>query len=84
MYGYVMMGVVSFTVDFVLTGKKQSAQLFIFTERYQEVSQKITEQFAHGVTLVDCTGWYTGQAKKMLIIVVRKNESIEVLRTSTL
>ena len=67
MYGYVMMGVVSFTVDFVLTGKKQSAQLFIFTEKYQEVSQKIT-------------GWYTGQAKKMLIIVVRKNEAIEVLR----
>ncbi|MDE5638676.1 MAG: YitT family protein [Odoribacter sp.] len=80
MYGYVMMGVVSFTVDFVLTGKKQSAQLFIFTDKYQEVSQKITEQFAHGVTVVDCTGWYTGQAKKMLIIVVRKNEAIEVLR----
>ena len=35
MYGYVMMGVVSFTVDFVLTGKKQSAQLFIFTDKYK-------------------------------------------------
>lgn len=80
MYGYVMMGVVSFTVDFVLTGKKQSAQLFIFTEKYQQVAEKITEQFVHGVTVVDCTGWYTGQAKKMLIIVVRKNEAIEVLR----
>lgn len=80
MYGYVMMGVVSFTVDFVLTGKKQSAQLFIFTEKYEEVAERITEQFKHGVTVVDCTGWYTGQAKKMLIIVVRKNEAIEVLR----
>lgn len=80
MYGYVMMGVVSFTVDFVLTGKKQSAQLFIFTEQYEEVATKITENFVRGVTVVDCTGWYTGQAKKMLIIVVRKNEAIEVLR----
>lgn len=80
MYGYVMMAVVSFTVDFVLTGKKQSAQLFIFTDKYQEVAQKITERIAHGVTVVDCTGWYTGQARKMLIIVVRKNEATEVLR----
>lgn len=80
MYGYVMMGVVSFTVDFVLTGKKQSAQLFIFTDKYDEVAEKITQQINHGVTVVDCHGWYSGQAKKMLIIVVRKNEAIDVLR----
>ena len=80
MYGYVLMGVTSFTIDFVLTGKKQSAQLFIFTEKYEEVAAKITESFVHGVTVVDCKGWYSGQAKKMLIIVVRKNEAIEVLR----
>ena len=71
---------INFNLEGLMYGKKQSAQLFIFTEKYQEVSQKITEQFAHGVTVVDCTGWYTGQAKKMLIIVVRKNEAIEVLR----
>ena len=33
-----------------------------------------------GVTVVDCHGWYTGQAKKMLVIVVRKNEAIDVLK----
>ncbi len=80
MYGYVMMGVVSFTVDFVLTGKKQSAQLFIFTEKYDEVARRITQEVHRGVTIVDCHGWYTGQAKKMLVIVVRKNEATEVLR----
>lgn len=80
MYGYVMMGVVSFTVDFVLTGKKQSAQLFIFTEKYDQVAERITEEVNHGVTVVDCKGWYSGQAKKMLIVVVRKNEAIDVLR----
>lgn len=80
MYGYVMMGVVSFTVDFVLTGKKQSAQLFIFTEKYDQVAERITQEVNHGVSVVDCKGWYTGQAKKMLIVVVRKNEAIDVLR----
>lgn len=80
MYGYVMMGVVSFTVDFVLTGKKQSAQLFIFTEKYDEVADRITQDVNHGVSVVDCKGWYSGQDKKMLIVVVRKNEAIDVLR----
>lgn len=80
MYGYVMMGVVSFTVDFVLTGKKQSAQLFIFTEKYDQVAERITQNVNHGVSVVDCKGWYSGQAKKMLIVVVRKNEAIDVLR----
>ena len=28
----------------------------------------------------DCKGWYSGQAKKMLIVVVRKNEAVDVLR----
>lgn len=80
MYGYVMMGVVSFTVDFVLTGKKQSAQLFIFTEKYDQVAERITQEVNHGVSVVDCKGWYSGQSKKMLIVVVRKNEAIDVLR----
>jgi len=80
MYGYVMMGVVSFTVDFVLTGKKQSAQLFIFTDQYDRVAERITQEVNHGVSVVDCTGWYSKQNKKMLIVVVRKNEAVDVLR----
>lgn len=67
-------------MGFVLTGKKQSAQLFIFTEKYDQVAERITEEVNHGVTVVDCKGWYSGQAKKMLIVVVRKNEAIDVLR----
>lgn len=80
MYGYVMMGVVSYTVDFILTGKKQSAQLFIFTENYDQVADRITQEVHRGVTVVDCHGWYSGVSKKMLMIVVRKNEVVEVLR----
>ena len=80
MYGFVTMGVVSFTIDFVLTGKKQSAQLFLFTNKYEEVAERITKEINHGVSVVDCVGWYSKQSKKMLIVVVRKNEAIDVLR----
>ncbi len=80
MYGYVMMGVVSFSVDFVLSGQKQSAQLFIFTDKHEEVAKEITTLFRRGVTVVDCVGWYSKQPKKIVIIVVRKSEAMDILK----
>ena len=77
-----MMGIVSFTVDYVLTGKTQSAQLFIFTDKYDEVARELTNQVHRGVTLIDAKGWYTGQDKKIILIVARKHEASEVLRLS--
>ncbi len=79
-YGYVMMGIVSFTVDYVLTGKTQSAQLFIFSEKYDEIARELTNQVHRGVTLIDAKGWYSGQEKKIIMIVARKYEASEVLR----
>lgn len=79
-YGYVMMGIVSFTVDYVLTGKTQSAQLFIFTDKFDEVARELTNQVHRGVTLIDAKGWYTGQDKKIILIVARKHEASDVLR----
>ena len=69
-----------FTVDYVLTGKTQSAQLFIFTDKYDEVARELTNQVHRGVTLIDAKGWYTGQDKKIILIVARKHEASDVLR----
>ena len=74
------MGIVSFPVDYVLTGKTQSAQLFIFTDKYDEVARELTNQVHRGVTLIDAKGWYTGQDKKIILIVARKHEASDVLR----
>ena len=79
-YGYVMMGIVSFTVDYLLTGKTQSAQLFIFTDKFDEVARELTNQVHRGVTLIDAKGWYSGQDKKIILIVARKHEASDVLR----
>ena len=79
-YGYVMMGIVSFTVDYVLTGKTQSAQLFIFTDKFGEVARELTNQVHRGVTLIDAKGWYSGQDKKIILMVARKHEASDVLR----
>ena len=83
-YGYVVMGVNSYAVDLVFTGQMQSVQFLIFSNKYKEVADSITHDLKRGVTVVDCQGWYTGEARKMLIVVARKSEMQDIMRVTKL
>lgn len=73
-YGYVMMAVVSYALDAVLSGANRSAQLFIFSHKYEEIADCINQQF-RGATIIDGTGWYTKENIKIVMSVVRKRET---------
>lgn len=79
-YGYVMAGVFSFTVDVFISGNKQSVQIFIFSKKYAEIADKITHEAKRGVTVMNGQGWYSKEDGKLLLVVVRKNESNGILR----
>ena len=81
-YGYVMMGVNTYTIDLVFTGQMQSVQFFIFSHKYEEVANQITKNLRRGVTAVDCQGWYSGEQRKMLIVIARKSEMQNILRVT--
>ena len=79
-YGFVLMGIVAYTVDFILIGKKQSAQFFIISENHEEVAQRISEDVNRGVTLLSGEGWYSKHGKKVIFVVVPKKDALMVLR----
>ncbi len=79
-YGYVSMAVTAYAIDAVLSGSKQSVQIFIFSKKYIEIADKITEQLGRGVTLIDGKGWYSKEDQKVLITMVRKFEANDVYR----
>ncbi|MDR0385522.1 MAG: YitT family protein [Prevotellaceae bacterium] len=79
-YGYVMMGVFSYTVDLLLSGNRQSVQILIFSRKYREIADAVVSLKRRGVTAVDATGWYTQEASKVLIVLVRKHELNDVYR----
>lgn len=81
-YGYVMMGVNTYTIDLVFTGQMQSVQFFIFSHKYEEVANQITKNLRRGVTAVDCQGWYSGEQRKMLIVIARKSEMQNIMRVT--
>jgi len=74
-YGFVMMGVVSYTIDLILNGSKQSIQLMIYSKNYNKIAEEITNRLNRGVTVIDGTGWYTQTPTKIIITIVRKSEA---------
>ncbi len=74
-YGYVTMWIVAYSIDAFLTGAQQSVQLFIFSEKYEQIADFINLESRRGLTIIEGTGWYTKRQVKMIMTVVRKRES---------
>jgi len=79
-YGFVSMAVVSYTLDAYLSGSNASAQIFIFSSKYEEIADFINNDTMRGVTVLDGKGWYTQQDVKVLMTIVRKKETSIIFR----
>ncbi len=80
MFGFCVMTMESYTLDYVMNSRRQSVQFFIFSRKWQEIANAIGTEMNHGVTILDGHGWYTGHEMKVLCILARKNESVNIFR----
>jgi uncharacterized membrane-anchored protein YitT (DUF2179 family) len=78
-YGYIACGVFSYCLDLFMTGQRQSVQMLVFSENYQRIADRISQEENRGVSVLNVQGWHTKQDKKMLLVVVRKSEMNQVL-----
>ncbi|MDQ2179738.1 YitT family protein [Marinifilum sp. D714] len=79
-YGYVVMGVAAYAIDMVISGAKQSAQLFIISPHHEEIANRISTETGRGISMLHSTGWYSKEESKMLMIVVRKHETQRIFK----
>jgi len=79
-YGYVVMWVVSYSLDSFLSGANRSAQMFIISKEYEKIAEFINTEAIRGVTLLDGSGWYTKEETKVIMSVVRKKETSAIFR----
>ncbi|MDX9853186.1 MAG: YitT family protein [Tenuifilaceae bacterium] len=79
-YGYVSMSITAYAIDAVLSGNRQSVQIFIFSKKYATIADRITNDIRRGVTLIDGKGWYTKEQQTVLITLVRKHEVNDVYK----
>ncbi|HAN18807.1 MAG: hypothetical protein A2X13_08100 [Bacteroidetes bacterium GWC2_33_15] len=79
-YGYVAMAITAYTIDLVLTGTKRTVQMFIFSKEHEKIAERVANDVKRGITVLDGKGWYTKADSKILLILVKKQESHDILR----
>lgn len=78
-YGFVLLFICSFTLDYCLNKSHQSVQFLIFSRNPEKIADAIVKT-GRGVTMLDGEGWYTHTERKVLMSIVRKNEQVYIQR----
>ena len=73
-YGFILVVVNSTVIDLYLSGSRQSVQLFILSQKYNEIADMITSELHRGVTVLDGKGWYTKHNTEVLMVITRKSD----------
>lgn len=79
-YGFIMIAVIGYTVDFVQSGNQQSNQIMIFCKDYEAMAEMINTKAHRGATLIDAMGWYTKTPSKAVMVVCRKRDTSMILK----
>lgn len=79
-YGLILVVINGNVVDLYLSGLHQSVQLFIFSKKYADIADAITNDFHRGVTILDGEGWYTKTGVKVVMVITRKTDLNTLLK----
>ena len=62
------------TIDFIVEGLEKGKAALIITENIDGLAAALSQEFRRGITVLDATGYYSGEGKKMLYLVVNRFE----------
>ena len=78
-YGYVCLVIINVTLDYMVNSNRQTVQLFIFSNKYDEIAYYITRHLKRGVTLLDSIGYYSGKEGKVVTTIARASQANQLL-----
>ncbi|MDR1645729.1 MAG: YitT family protein [Tannerellaceae bacterium] len=79
-FGFVEMGVNSFVLDRVINANRQSVQFLIFSQKYDEITERIIKDLGRGCTLLNGEGGYSQKPTKVVVLLAKKSESVAIFR----
>ena len=79
-FGYIVMVTMTYVLDMVLDGNKQSYQILVFSQKNKEIGDAITTEVGRGATLLDAEGCYSHQGQQVLMIMVHKTDKPHVMQ----
>ena len=79
-FGFVEMAINNYVLDRVLNSNTQSVQFLIFSQKHEEISERIITDLGRGCTLLDGIGGYTGEPVKAIVLLAKSRESVTIFR----
>ena len=79
-FGYIVMVTMTYVLDLVLDGNKQSYQIMVFSSKNNEIGESVTHEVGRGATLLDAEGCYSHQGIKVLLMLVHKTDKPHVMQ----
>lgn len=79
-YGYIVMVTMTYVLDLVIDGNKQSYQIMVFSPKTKEIGDAVTKEVGRGATLLDSEGCYSHQSQQVLIIMSHKTDKAHVMQ----
>ncbi len=74
-YSIIQVMMVSMALDWYIRSNKQSVQFMIFSPKYKEINEAITKKLNRGCTIINGAGGYTGEERKILMVVTRRRNN---------
>lgn len=73
-YGLEELVTFSLMIDLVVSGKRSSYQLLVFSDKYEEIADHIINVMERGVTVLKSQGWFTKKDRNVLLILISQKE----------
>ena len=74
-YGYIVLFVMTYVVDYLINGMRGSVQFFVISEHWGEIGSAINNDVDRGCTVIEARGFYTGKKVGMLFVIARRSEA---------
>ena len=79
-FGFVTLFIIGVVLDWIINSARQSVQFFIFSKKYDEIADRIIKDADRGVTVLDGTGWDSKANVKVLVVLAKKRQSLDIFR----
>lgn len=75
LYGYVLLFIVSFCVDYVVNSLRRSVQFLIISKKWEEIGLAINKIADRGCSTLNGNGFYSKRDIKVIFCIAKKSES---------
>ncbi len=79
-YGFIVLFMSSYMADLLINTNRQAVQFTILSQRWKEIATAINNEARRGCTVLSGMGWYSKHEVKILLVMARKIESVQIFR----